>query len=330
MQRLLTEYFGSKEGDRKRPSLSLSDLCLPLSCVRPRREGKMQVRVLPERTIRMVESMLERVNSDGATMTRLYAQFDEFVTLNGLPAVEAVDRAKSLWLFIIDGFEQGLKASSCRTYCSLLIEAHRRAGKMMHVPLIGDLQKALALLHCEEETNHAPDIPLDTCWKILHASTPVVRLTIWLLLAVGCRCADAENLKCGDLRLNPDASVSISYSITKNHRSKLHQYAIRIRPRELIPELAAIVRAPESAPMPYLSAADLNKALELEIPKMSLELSVTPTSYSFRRAFIQDIVARHRSEDGSIVDWLGAARFTGHNNTDVLRVAYTQKFENTL
>lgn len=335
MQRLLTDYFdrapAANEPQTPAKRLRLTDLCLPMQCVRARREGKFVVRVVPLETVSLCEELLMRVNTDGATMTRLYDQFKEFRVLNGLN--DEGSKARSLWLFIIDCFVQGLKASSCKTYCSLLLEAHRRSGAPFSGPLVGDLVKALALLHCEEETEHAPDIPLETAWTILRTlgkEFSKARLTIFLLLALGCRCADAENLVCEDIRINNDGSISISYGITKNHRCKLKSYSIRIRPRELIPELSAIVSAPVNTPIPHLSATELNRVLAAEVPKMNLGNLEGLTSYSFRRAFIQDIVGRHKSEDGSLVDWLGVARFTGHNNLDVLRVAYTQRFENTL
>ena len=337
MQRLLTEWFAPTQV-AKRPRFELDGLLLvpPLvPCVR--REGKFIVRRIPAATIELTKSMLDGVNGDAQTMRRLHEQFGEFSVLNGLPMGTPNERAIVLWLFICDMVVQELKASSCRTYMALVLEGHARAGTPIVSPLVGDLGKALALLHAEEETEHAPDLPPEVLWAIMEASPETLKLALWLVLALGCRCADVEHLKCGDVALEPDGTVVISFAITKNHRSKASSYSVRLKPK-LIPELGQILRAKADKPLPHLSSDQVNRGIlsvlaahpHLLAPSDPQGTALPiPTSYSFRRCFMQFIIGKFTDDEG-MVNWVSAIRCTGHINLNTLRVSYTKKFSNTL
>lgn len=140
MQRLITDWLSSDTSRPQQPStLVLNPLCLPVSMARRPGTCKFVVRRVPASTIARVEELLADVNSDGATMIRLFNQFSDFKALNfGLVSFVTKDGKRMreedrpnidhilLTLFIIDIIQQGIKASSALTYTHLIIEASSR------------------------------------------------------------------------------------------------------------------------------------------------------------------------------------------------------------
>jgi integrase len=261
------------------------------------------------------EKLIASVNQDAVTMHRLWRDLHESIALNPGYTMEV-----SLVIFIIDIHIQSIKASSALTYTYLILEASRRAGTPISGPLVGDLVKALKLLASEDETRHAPDITEDEAWALL-LSLPEgeLRLTFFFLLVFGMRAADAIRIFCGDILLESDGHVTIYFRITKNHRNAKERYAVRIRPRLLIPELSRVFSAPTGSRIPILDCGKFNE--QISAHKLI-------TTYSLRRCFIHTAITSHTV--AGITDWIACARLTGHHDLAVLRSSYAPRFKGTL
>ena len=298
----------------RRRRLELDDLQLPIGSSGASGGCSYEVRVFPAATIAKAEELISDVNGDAVTMHRLWKHLHESIAVNPGYSMEI-----SLVLFIIDIHTQSIKASSALTYTYLLLEASRRAEKPISGPLVTDLVKALKLLSAEDDTRHAPDIQEGEAWDLL-LSLPEgsLRLTFFFLLAFGMRAADAVRIFCGDVQLEADGRMTIYFRITKNHRNPKERYAVKIRPRVLIPELSHVLRAHKADRIPILDCGQFNA-------RISEHKAIT--TYSLRRCFIHAVITNH-TVDG-LTDWVSAAKLTAHHDLAVLR-GYVPNFKTTL
>jgi hypothetical protein len=312
--------------------MELTSLNLPLAAL-PANKGRgrtFEVRTLPEKVIQLGEAMLMTVNSDAKTMESLFQTFQDFLRKNPRLALD-----QGFLLFHIDIVVQGIKSSSATTYARTLLSAYHRQPDSTFPsksPLIGDLFKILELISCEEETEHALDISAEEAWRIIDGLQGALKVAAWLMLVAGFRCKDqtylmVEDLKFSMVRKEPDEppkpSMTVGFRWTKNHRSKSERYCITVFPPIFIKELIDMIAGRKFgrlfAVAPEVGA--LNNALgKVAAPGV--------TSYSLRRAFIQDIIADNTV--GARTEWFAVMRMTGHHRLETLRNSYAKPFENSL
>ena len=279
------------------------------------------VRQVPIETILKFERMIGEANTDSTTMNRLWRLFSDFQDLN-----PHENRTVQVGLFVVDMVQQGLKPSSAITYSRLLLEAASRSGQPFTGPIMTDILKCLNLQDAMTEVEHAPDIDPELAWRIVLAMEGKPRLTGFCLLAIGARCADAERLTSASFRFNAEGRLFVSFRVTKNHRSANSAYSISLVPQHLVPELVEVIRQPSKTPIATLTCADFNKEVAKIVTKLGIRQGIT--SYSFRRCFVQHVIADNVT--GDYVDWLAVAKLTGHMSVEVLRNKYTVPFQNTL
>ena len=299
----------------RRPRLELDDLQFPANDRPAAGAGgcRYEVRVVPLSTVKKVEELIQMVNGDAQTMHRLWTHFGEFQQINAGYAKEV-----ALFLFVVDIHLQGLKASTCCTYISLLLEAASRAAQPMKGPLVNDLGKAFRLIACDDDVEHAVDIAEDDAWALLDripSTQQDLRRTLYMLLVFGFRAADGKHIKCHDVQLGSNSGITIYFRVTKNHRSAKERYSITITPRKLIPELTSIFTG--VGPIPIYDCAIFNR---------SIKVYADITTYSLRRCFIQNVVRAHTRTGNFVCE---VAKLTGHLELANLR-SYVGRFQASL
>jgi integrase len=333
VQRTLDDFIrgapeAPSESNSKWPRLELDPFSFPPAEPkdprgRPSGTTKYVVRVMPASTRQKVAELIRSVNSDAATIIRLVTHYREFQAMNSLERDDV-----ALMCFIVDIGQQGLAPSTCRSYTRLILEGSARQGRRVSGPLVGDLMKALNLQEAEGDTKHAIDVPREKLNAILKMLPKgALRLTFYLLLHFGCRAADAARLSSRSFFFETDGRVRLFFKVTKNHRRRSESYCIVVRPNFFIDELVEMLRIPEGTGLPVLACDAFNR--QIATFTSDAEGTAGLTSYTLRRSFIQEVIARNTC--GDTTDWLECAKMTGHRDLEVLRTSYTRSvFDATL
>jgi hypothetical protein len=104
----------------------------------------------------------------------------------------------AFFLFLFDIGEQGLKASTLKTYGKLILEGAGREGRPHNKRHV----QSINIMEAEDDVAHAPDFTdneLDEIFDTLPER--LLRLTFWVLRLCGCRAADGERLDGSSFRI---------------------------------------------------------------------------------------------------------------------------------
>ena len=227
---------------------------------------------------------------------------------------------------------QGIKPSSAKTYLAAILRSSKRAEHPINGPHNADALRILNYLDSEEESTHARDVTLSEADSIIRNMSGITQASVWFMVLCGARVKDLARLKRHQIRLLADGRIAINFQYTKNHKTNLDQYTV-IVPVELEMPIS-VVHVLQKRSDEYLfplSVNDVNAAIhEAQGPMEPVEGErQRVTSYSFRRRFVQDVLAQNTNELG-YTNWLEAAKLTAHQSINVLRNRYTKVFQNTL
>jgi len=301
-------------------------------------EGRtiLKIRIVPSITSYAVTELMRTINSNSSSDHNICQDFNHFCTLNDPES--AYDGDFMLLMFAIDMTLQGIKPSSALTYLHAVLRMKKRQSDPLSGCHIGDAIKILHYLNSEEEASHAVDVTLEQARDIMMKLKGTVQATVWFMITCGARVKDLTRLKRGQILWNADNTISINFKFTKNHRSNLEEYTVIVPVVLPIVDSVVQILATGWDTHPFtLDVNAVNEALHFsQAPRYpwlpTLDEPTEPlrvTSYSFRRRFVQDTIARCTNEQG-FTNWLQAAKLTAHKDINVLRNRYTQAFQNTL
>jgi len=290
---------------------------------RPPGSTKYVVRVMPPAVVEKALALLSNANEDAATIRRLVQDFRSFQEMN---RIERDDVA--LFFFLYDIGDQGLKASTLKSYAKLILEGTNREGKPIKGPVVKDTFKILNIMEAEDDVEHAPDFTDAELEEIFRSlSEGLLRLTFWTLRLCGCRAADGERLNGTSFRIIPPegaeaAKLKIFFRVTKNRRRKSESFSITTTPTCWIKEFSLFF---EKECLTKLMGCDsFNRQLREHMKEKNIlqdERGKRISTYSLRRNFIQRMIKRHTV--GDTTEWLEVAKLTGHHGAETLRSSYT-------
>ena len=268
------------------------------------------------------------VATTATTDATIHQDFEEFLRLNH----GQEDRDLFLLLFIVDMVIQRIKPSSAKTYLAAILRAAKRTDQPIHGPHVSDATRILNYLDSEEESQHARDISLAEADAILKNMSGVTQATVWFMILCGARVKDLARLKRHQIRLLADGRIAINFHYTKNHRTNLERYTVIVPVElEMPSSVVAILRKRPDESLFPLTVDEVNLAIHAaQGPMETVEGErQRVTSYSFRRRFVQEVIAQNTNELG-YTNWLESAKLTAHQSINVLRNRYTKVFQNTL
>ena len=312
--------------------MRLNDLQYPESHKkRPRAPGdgrSFAIRKVPMATTDAASRLLLSVATTATTDATIYEDYEEFLRVND----GNDNRDLFLLLFVVDMVIQGIKPSSAKTYLAAILRSAKRTDQPIHGPHNTDAVRILNYLDAEEESTHARDISFAEADALVKNMSGVEQATVWFMLLCGGRVRDLARLKRHQISLLRDGRIAINFKYTKNHRTNLEQYTVIIPVQFEMP--ASVVVVLQKRPDEYLfplTVNDVNAAIYNAQGPMEPVIGERQrvTSYSFRRRFVQEVLAQNTNELG-YTNWLEAAKLTAHKDLNVLRNRYTKVFQNTL
>jgi len=182
----------------------------------------------------------------------------------------------------------GLGPGSCDTYIGHVTKRYRMT----------DVSKAASARHADYEARHAADIDDDTLWKYVLEASPLYRRILWLMYIAGLRAISIRYLRRRRVHIPKrwkSADIEVVVKIDKT-RKKAALRAIMSLPKtwEWIqpPPHKDDIKFFQDGPADErlfegITATNINDELRRISKKLSLP---RPTSYSFRRAFINRVI----------------------------------------
>ena len=312
--------------------MKLNDLQYPENTKkRPRIPGEgrsFAIRKVPMTTMDAASRLLLSVATTATTDATIYEDYEEFLRVNH----GNDNRDLFLMLFVIDMVIQGIKPSSAKTYLAAILRSAKRTEQPIHGPHNTDAIRILNYLDAEEESTHARDISFAEADALVKNMSGVEQATVWFMLLCGGRVKDLARLKRHQISLLRDGRIAINFKYTKNHRTNLEQYTVIVPVQLEMPTSVVVVlqKRPDEYLFP-LTVNDVNAAIHNAQGPMEPVIGERQrvTSYSFRRRFVQEVLAQNTNELG-YTNWLEAAKLTAHKDLNVLRNRYTKVFQNTL
>ena len=266
-----------------------------------------------------------------ATRPRRLARWRIFQTFAVANNVQAVfDEA--IYLFVAAQRIEAtppLKWSSVGVYVDMLrTEFIRRGGDAAVAAKIGPLRKYIAKMAAGSDSRHAKDLSheqLNEIIELLHEDDQKeIAASLTAMLLLGLRAIDLLNVDADHLKLEPHF-VRCEVRVAKNRAARSSRVELRI-PRAWVPErcrdlLEQLEEHRRHRPQGHLfraSATVINDALRRlatthEVPQA--------TTYSFRRAYVRNMVGHCVTEDG-LVDGAKLQRFTLHVDERTVHAYY--------
>jgi hypothetical protein len=217
-----------------------------------------------------------------------------------------------------------IKPGSVLTYVEHIERVWRREGRIIHKPgILESTKKGMQLRQMEAPTAHAVDIEMADALAIIEAVKKVeVKTSLWMLLNSGARVADQRRL--------PREAVFVGAGLLhvdfvvprKNGRKVEERFTVTL---PLTSEPDDEIKAQLALPKPFTaSVRTINGVLKAICPdKEYTEEERCPTSYSFRRLFVNEVINKF-TDDMGIVAWSDVIQLTGHQDSKIPRSSYQQ------
>ena len=297
-------------------------------CRTPGEGRSFEIRKVPIATTHATSKLLLSVATTASSDITIWQDFQEFLRLNN----GFEDPDLFLLLFCVDMVIQGIKPSSAKTYLAAILRSAKRSELPIHGPHTSDATRILNYLDSEEEAEHARDISLAEAESIIKSMSGPSQATVWFMVLCGARVKDLSRLKRHQIRLQADGRIAINFNYTKNHKTNLERYTVIVPVDLEMP--ASVVTVLQKRPEEYLftlTVDAVNAAIHAaQGPMVPVEGErQRVTSYSFRRRFVQEVIAQNTNELG-FTNWIESAKLTAHKSINVLRNRYTKVFQNTL
>ena len=219
---------------------------------------------------------------------RVLADFRHFCDISGFNPTDPA--AHEAVLGQMDNSTLGVGSQD--TYLSVIRKHYRTAAH--------DAAYAAGVRHADVEGGHAPDLSDDVLWNYVEAASAVWQPLLWVLAVFGIRVKAAAWLTHGRAFFptweewgswNPELIITID----KNRRKRCHRTTLR-----LPMEWGILPSPPCEESLKFFSEGDAKERMwpgltatmvNDELRRMSVELGLPrPTTYSFRRAFVNRVI----------------------------------------
>jgi integrase len=285
-------------------------------------------------TIALEQQLLSEGDSGSAAKEAHWRCYEEFCVANQLDPV--TDFQKATPRFAASLLEQNRLPSTVKVYM-LHLKEHVEQQQKPFDALIHALDVRIA----RRGHDHAMDLDVASISSLLsHAFVENSERTLAMafMWCTGVRCQDLKEIRGKQVDVTKEF-FRVEIRLAKNTRHALDRAEIRV-PIEWLPPMAegiivalieriqrARVAAPEEPLFGTLSVASLN-ALLVTAWKKEHRLQIDkahqcPTSYTFRRSFLEQISKRCMDADGQ-VDYKRVCQFTLHKSEKTPRAYYAK------
>jgi len=266
-----------------------------VSLPRPRRSlrhgnRKWFPRAISEADLNRGRILLEKWGPDHKNRDRVISDYELVCHLSGYETKNPLAHIG----FLGQLANSGLSPGTSDTYIGYVHKRHRMTN----------VTKAASARHADHEARHAPDLPDDVLWRYVQEASPRWAPIFWLLYTAGLRPVALRYLSRRRISVPNDwkkEELEVSVRIDKTRKKKA------LRAILLLPKSWKWIRPPPSDDAAtFLREGDREEklfefatatAINLELRKMSQRLGIArPTSYSFRRSFVNRILPLVRNK----------------------------------
>jgi len=279
-------------------SVSSSQTVTPTRSALPRprrslRQGnrKWFPRAISQADINRGNALLEKWGPDPKNRDRVISDYELVCHLSGYDTKNPLAHIG----FLGQLANSGLGPGTTDTYVSYVHKKHRMFNVL----------KTASARHADHEAKHAADISDDTLWRYVQEACPKWKPVLWLLYTAGLRPVALRYLSRRRIFVPSDwkrEEIQFSVRIDKTRKKKA------LRAILTLPKTWKWITPPTDAVAVFLREGDREEklfefatatAINTQLRAMSKRLGLSrPTSYSFRRSFINRIfpLVRNKAE----------------------------------
>lgn len=225
-------------------------------------------------------SIREKYGPNMSTITRVKEDFNKFKSMNNLQSEDALEP------WVGQMLNSGLSRGSVDDYVQMVTSS-------MTGQVTWALKKAVAAMHGDTITGHAPDVSFD---KLERAVSSIIKDDdplghhVWLLLATGSRSRDVARFRGACVSLEGKDWLTVKYLWTKGIKRTVLRREVRYPIHDIIPPPRNFVLACKGRnTTPFHGTANKVRVL-LKNQWIKLKFAgKAPTACSFRRNFSKRI-----------------------------------------
>jgi len=247
-------------------------------------------RAISEADLARGRAILEKWGPDHKNRIRVVADYELTCVLSGYDPRNPLAHVG----FLGQLANSGLGPGTADTYINYVHKKHR-----MH-----DVQKAASCRHADHEARHAPDISDEILWRYVEEADAKWQPVLWILYVCGIRTVALRYLRRRRISIPTNwskESIEISVKIDKQRKKKALRAIL-----QLPFSWKWVLPPPSVATANFLREGDQEEclfefatanAVLKELRAMSVRLGLPrPTTYSFRRGFINRIIPLVRNK----------------------------------